>query len=88
MSFKIEVKATGLDFNLADRTITLKCPECKTMNEVTLGQVQREESIVCLGCHKTIKLVDKNHSVDKTVSNVNDAFGDLREALENLGAKL
>jgi len=88
VSFKIEVEATGLDFDLADRTTTVKCPDCKTMNAVTLGQVQREESIVCAGCHKAIKLVDKDHSVAKVICDVNEAFDDLRKALADLGARL
>jgi len=88
VSFRIEVETRGLDFDLADRAIMLKCPECKAMNEVTLGQVQREESIVCAGCHKAIRLIDKNHSVDKIISDVNEGLDDLRTALKNLGAKV
>jgi len=88
VSFRIEVDARGLDLDLADKTITMKCPECKTANEVTLGQVRREENIVCAGCHKTIKLIDENHSVGKTISDVNNALDDLKDALENMGAKL
>ena len=58
------------------------------MNAVTLRQVQREESIVCVGCHKTIRLIDSNHSVDKIMSDVNEGLDDLRRALKSLGAKV
>jgi hypothetical protein len=47
--------------------------------------VQREETITCVGCKKNIRLVDKNESVDKAVSGVNDAVDDLKRALEELG---
>ena len=34
---------------------------------------------------RAIKLVDKNKSVDKAVSGVNDAVDNLKRALEDLG---
>ena len=51
---------------------------------VTLGQVQREETVTCAQCNKPIKLVDKNKSVDKALSSVHDAINDLKKALEGL----
>ena len=47
--------------------------------------MQREETITCVGCKKNIKLVDKDKSVAKAVSNINDAMGDLKKAVEDLG---
>lgn len=85
MSIKIRVDASGLRFNLADTKIKANCPECKAVNMVTLEQVQRQESVSCVGCSKPIKLVDKDQSASKAISNVNNAFGDLRRALEDLG---
>jgi hypothetical protein len=38
-----------------------------------------------VGCKKNIKLVDKDNSVAKAVSNINDAMGDLKKAVEDLG---
>jgi phage FluMu protein Com len=85
VSFKLNVSFKGSDFDIAQRTIDLKCPECQVVNSVTLGQVQREETVTCVGCKKNIKLVDKDNSVAKAVSNINDAMGDLKKALEDLG---
>ena len=85
MSFKIKASIKGADFDIAQKTIELKCPQCQVANSVTLGQVQREETITCVGCKKNIRLVDKDKSVAKTVSKVNDAMGDLKKALEDLG---
>jgi transposase-like protein len=85
MSIKIRVDASGLDFDLASRTIKLTCPECKAVNTSTLGQVQREERITCVGCQKTIRLVDKDKSTAKAISDINRGFDELRRALEDLG---
>jgi len=85
MSFKIKVDTSGLDFDLANITVKLNCPECQALNTIALAQVRREEVITCVGCHKTIRLVDKNKSVAKAVSNFNDALDDLRRKLEHLG---
>jgi Zn ribbon nucleic-acid-binding protein len=85
LSFKLNVSFKGADFNITQRTIDLKCPQCQAANSVTLGQVQNEETITCVGCKKKIRLVDKNKSVAKTVSKVNEAMDDLKKAVEDLG---
>jgi hypothetical protein len=37
-----------------------------------------------VGCKKNIRLVDKDKSVAKTVSKVNEAMDDLKKAVEDL----
>jgi Zn ribbon nucleic-acid-binding protein len=85
VSFKLGVSFNGADFDIAQRTIELECPQCQAANSVTLGQVQREETITCVGCKKNVKLSDKDKSVAKAVSNINDAMGELKKVLEDLG---
>jgi Zn ribbon nucleic-acid-binding protein len=85
VSFKLNVSFKGSDFDIAQRTIDLKCPQCQAANSVTLSQVQSEETITCVGCKKKIRLIDKDKSVAKTVSKVNEAMGDLKKAVEDLG---
>jgi transposase-like protein len=85
LSVKIRVNTSGLDFDVANMSVKVTCPECQAPNTVTLGQVQREETVTCAECNKAIKLVDKNKSVNKAVSGVNEAVDDLKRALENLG---
>jgi transcription elongation factor Elf1 len=85
MSFKIEVDAEDMKFDLGKERIDLPCPKCKTTNSVTFDQAKHGESITCVNCHSTIRLVDKNGSVRKVVTDVNDAFDDLRGALDDLG---
>jgi Zn ribbon nucleic-acid-binding protein len=85
VSFKLNVSFKGSDFDIAQRSIDLKCPQCQAANSVTLGQVQREETVTCVGCKRNIRLVDKDKSVAKTVSKVNEAMDDLKKAVEDLG---
>jgi predicted Zn finger-like uncharacterized protein len=85
LSFKVKVNTSGLDFDVANMTVRVNCPECQAPNTVTLAQLQREETVTCAECNKSIKLVDKNKTVGKAVSDVNDAVDDLKKALESLG---
>jgi transcription elongation factor Elf1 len=85
VSFKVKVSLKGSDFDVAQTTVDRNCPHCQAANLVTLGQFQREETITCVGCKKSIKLVDEGKSVAKAVSNVNDAMDALKKAVEDLG---
>ena len=85
MSIRISVDVNGLNLNLANEAFKIECPECKASNETTLGQVQRQETITCTNCGVSIRLVDEKGSVAQAIDNVNNAFGELRRALENLG---
>lgn len=85
MSIKIKVDAKGLNFDLASAKIKVKCPMCNTENIVTLGQVQGQETVACVGCQKALRLVDKSGSTSKAISNVNNAMDDLKRAIEDLG---
>lgn len=46
---------------------------------------QAPNTVTCAECSRAIKLVDKNKSVDKAVSGVNDAVDNLKRALADLG---
>jgi phage FluMu protein Com len=48
MSFKVKVSFKGADFDISQRTVEVKCPYCQAANSVTLGQMQREETITCV----------------------------------------
>jgi len=85
MSFKVKVSFKGADFDISQRTVEVKCPYCQAANSVTLGQMQREETITCVGCKKNFNFTDKDKSLAKTVSNVDDAMADLKKTLEGLG---
>jgi predicted Zn finger-like uncharacterized protein len=81
LSIRIEVDAKGLDFDLGKEKIKVECPECKTENAVSLGQLQRQEQVKCMKCGATMRLGDVNGSVGKTVTAVNSAFDELKNAV-------
>ncbi len=85
MSFKIKVDTSGLDFDTANIKIPIDCPQCKSKLTVALGQVQRQETITCTNCQKAIKLKDSNRTTDKAIRDIDNAFDELRRALQDLG---
>ncbi|MGD0177712.1 MAG: hypothetical protein ABSC50_12910 [Candidatus Bathyarchaeia archaeon] len=85
MSIKIKVRTSGLQFDAEKETVSIDCPKCGTPVSVALGQIQREETLVCGNCQTSIKLRDKGHSANKAVSDINRAFGELKSALDDLG---
>jgi transposase-like protein len=49
-----------------DKTpVEIKCPSCGQTNEVTLGQVRKQATVVCRGCRCEFQLKDKDNSVQK-----------------------
>jgi transcription elongation factor Elf1 len=71
-----------VSFDLGKHRITFKCPECGFSNTVTLNQVQNEETIVCSGCHKNIKLNDKDSGTKKAIKDVNASMDELNRNLD------
>lgn len=63
--------------------IDINCPECEFYNSVTLGDVANGASIICVGCLKTIQLVDGNGDTTRATSEVNQAFNDLGRNLQH-----
>jgi transcription elongation factor Elf1 len=47
--------------------ITFACPNCEFENTVTLGQVAREETIICTGCMESIQLRDEDGSMSVAI---------------------
>jgi hypothetical protein len=67
--------------DISNIPIRIQCPNCSFEVEVLLKQVIAEEIILCPGCTKEIKLVDKDGSASR-------AQGEINEALEDFGRKL
>lgn len=65
--------------NLLKSKIKINCPECDFENEVTLDQVSKEEEIICIGCLKTIKLIDKDKTTKTVAEDVNKTLNDLKK---------
>ena len=64
----IDISNLGFEFN---------CPECSFKNTVILGQVKKGKVIKCGGCKKSVKLIDNNNSVNKTINDINEDVNNL-----------
>lgn len=71
-----------MPLDLGNARISFKCPECGFSNSVTLNQVQQGQTIICSGCHRDIKLVDKDASTKRVVEAVDKSLADLDEAID------
>ena len=87
MSFKIDIKTKGLPANVDSWKVPIKCPKCNTVIEVSLGQIEREETIQCNTCGTQINLKDKDKSVQKGTEDVQHALDDLEGTLKRMGAE-
>lgn len=71
-------------FDLSKSKITINCPECTFSNKISLGDVQKEKSIICKGCLRTIKLVDSVKSTKKAIKGVNQELNELQDSLKRI----
>lgn len=76
ISFEISVNIP--DFS--KHYIEIQCPYCLLHNDVTIGQIQREDYSICRGCHRTIHLSDHMGSMKRS-------FNQIRRALMRFGDK-
>lgn len=67
--------------NFEKVTINIPCPECEFQNETTLGAAANGDSIICIGCLKTIQFIDDVGSSKRALEEVNRSFDDLRRTL-------
>ena len=58
---------------LDNQWIQFPCPGCGFGNEVRLVQVRLGERLICAGCHRYIRLVDKGASVSSAVNDLRQA---------------
>ena len=60
--------------------VDIPCPHCKQQFEVTLGQIQRSETVVCPKCRKSIKLKTEGDDLKK----VERAMKGLKNSLKDI----
>ena len=60
--------------------IDFNCPDCEFINTATLNDAKNGASLICVGCLKTIQLVDGDGDVKRGIDEIDQAFNDLREA--------
>ncbi len=73
-----------MPLDLGNAKISFKCPECGFSNTVTLNQVQRGQTIICSGCHRNIKLTDKDASTKRAVEEVEKSIDDLNRTIDKI----
>ena len=60
--------------------VDIPCPLCKHQFKVTLGQIQRGETVVCPKCRKSIKLKpegDDLKKIEKSIKDLKDSIKDI-----------
>ena len=67
----MEIGGSQIDFD---------CPNCQFMNTATLKDVVDGASLICVGCLKTIELVDGDGDTKRGLDEIDQTFNDLRKA--------
>lgn len=69
--------------NIERAQIDFPCPECGFLNSATLGDAINGSSLICVGCLKTIELIDGDGETKRATDEVNQAFNDLGKAFKH-----
>jgi len=69
--------------DIEEAQIDINCPDCGFINSVTLGDAINGSSLICVGCLKTIQLIDGDGETKRSVDEVNQAFNELGKAFRN-----
>lgn len=70
--------------DLKKEKVEVDCPECGKAMQVSIEAVLAQRTVPCPKCKASIKLVDKNGSVQKTVQKIDKALKDLDASLKKL----
>jgi len=65
--------------------IDIPCPGCKTLNRVSLAQIQEKLALVCRGCHREVEFIlkgDDLFQLDRTKSKFDNAVKNLNKKLK------
>lgn len=81
----VEFRVSMTRPDLENAEVVLKCPQCESSNNVTLGQIRQQETIICSKCRVNIKLKDENGSMARGLDDINHALDDLERTIQNFG---
>ena len=73
--------AFGIDIGKA--WVTFPCPKCGIENDCYLEQVSLGETVLCRGCHCSVRLVDQDASTHTAGRSIDGALQELQDALSN-----
>jgi transcription elongation factor Elf1 len=65
--------------------ITVHCLKCNNENKATLIQLKRGETIQCSVCGTSIGLKDKDGTIEKEITKVQEAVNLLELAVQKIG---
>lgn len=68
--------------NIEGAEISFNCPDCDFVNTATMRDVINGASLICVGCLKTIQLVDGDSDTKRAADDIDRAFNDLRKAFK------
>lgn len=66
--------------DIEEAQIDINCPDCGFINTATISDAVNGASIICVGCLKTIQLVDGDGDTKRAVDEIKQAFNDLGKA--------
>lgn len=71
--------------DISQSKVDVPCPKCKANVNVSLKQVELQETVTCSACNSKINLVDKDGSAKKAVRDVNKSLKGLTDAIKKFG---
>jgi len=70
--------------DISNTKIDISCPGCKRKRSVSLNDISNGKTVKCI-CGQMIKLVDKGHSMQRGIKDLNKAFSSLEKSFKKLG---
>jgi len=70
--------------NLDKIQIDIPCPKCNYQNKVSFQDIKKQVTIICRGCLREIKLVDKEGSVKQSTKKINSSLNDLHNTIKRI----
>ena len=71
--------------DISQSKVDVPCPTCKANINVSLKQIEGQETVTCPACNSKVNLVDKDGSAKKTVRDVNRSLKSLTDTIKKFG---
>lgn len=71
--------------DISQSKVDVPCPKCEVNINVSLKQIEQQETVTCPACNSKVNLVDKDGSAKKTVRDVNKSLKSLTDTIKKFG---
>ena len=71
--------------NIGKQKIGFQCPSCGFSNKATIKQVRINDTLICRGCKRNIRMVDHFDTTKKALRRFNKAIRGLEEQIKKMG---